>query len=303
MPTTYRIATVARRTGLTADTIRAWERRYGMIAPERTASGERRYSDREIARLELVKAAVDQGHAVRDVARLTDAEIKAAIERPAARVSATAALEASAAERTIQTILDSVSSYDLASAEAVLNSAALFLRPTELIVTVLAPLMHAIGDGWQSGRFAIAQEHFTTHLVRNVVGSMLRVRRTSTDAPSLFLTPPDESHELGILFAAALCASKGLPAIVLGANVPLKQAVAAARGTGASQIIVGLTCANDVASTIAYVTELRKSIASSTALCLGGPAAIQLDPATLPDAVTIANTLTEYEASLMQART
>lgn len=302
MSTTYRIATVARRTGLTADTIRAWERRYGMVTPERMASGERRYTEGDVARLELVRAAVSRGYALPDLARLSDAQIRTALQESAGSGAPASALETSAAHRTIQAILESVSSYDLSSAESLLNSAAVFFSPSELIVDVLAPLMHDVGERWEHGRFAIAQEHFTSHLVRNVVGSLLRIHRPAGEPALLFLTPPNEPHELGILFAAALAASKGLRAVVLGANVPVQQAVAAARGTAAARIVVGLTYPDDLSAAMGYLADLRTAIPSSTALCLGGRVAQALDPSTLPDGITVTTTLAAFDASLREMR-
>lgn len=301
MVNTYRIAAVARRTGLTADTIRAWERRYGMVTPLRTASGERRYTDSDIARLELARAAVTLGHAVRHVAALSDAQIKALVDA-APWSSNTSDLEEPAARRTIGAILQAIQTYNLDKAESLLNSAAIFFAPYELIVDVLAPLMQEVGDGWESGRITIAQEHFTSHLVRSVIGSLLRVRQPAGDETLLFLTPSNELHELGILFAAALAAAKGMRAIVLGASVPSKQVAAAARVIGPSRVVVGITNAEDVEASAAYVAELRQALPSSTSIYLGGQAGTKLPITASEGRLEVVATLADFYRSLGGAR-
>src|SRR5579871_6191742 len=97
----YPIAAVARLTGLTVDTIRAWERRYGLVRPQRDATGKRRYGEAEIARLQRARRATERGYSIGAVATMSDEELLALSERTATPAPAAE----SAAELVVQTVL------------------------------------------------------------------------------------------------------------------------------------------------------------------------------------------------------
>ena len=150
MPT-YPIAAVARMTGLSIDTLRAWERRYAIVSPARDKTGVRRYSDRDVARLELARAATALGHPIRWVAEQTDDELIAVVRAPAAALH-------EAAEPTVRAVLERLGGYDTVQAERMLTTAALLTPPDEFVLRILAPLMHAVGSMWDAGRLSVAQE-------------------------------------------------------------------------------------------------------------------------------------------------
>ncbi|MFN2462045.1 MAG: MerR family transcriptional regulator [Candidatus Velthaea sp.] len=292
MSTTFQIAAVARMTGLSSDTIRAWERRYRFVEPLRNAAGVRLYSKADVERLEFARSALTLGHSIGQIAGLSDADLRQLIEGTgnAGRGDAAGA----PAARILADILGALERYDLARAEWLLNSAALLFTPTELIVELLSPLMGAVGDRWEAKTFSVAQEHFASHLVRSLVGSIMRMRPRSGERGMLFATPPGESHEFGILFAACLAAVHGFKAWVLGANVPAKELLRAAAKLRATHVVLGLVADENSAASRAYVREIRAALPNETNIYVGGNAASRLRADDLPEGVEPLASLAEF---------
>src|SRR5579863_8688079 len=118
----YQIAAVSRRTGLSVDTIRAWERRYALVTPARGETGVREYNEGDIERLALARAAVVLGHPIRRVARMYDDELRKLIA--AQTIPSTSGnLSKSATRQTVDAFLEAVLRYDLPGAESCLTSA------------------------------------------------------------------------------------------------------------------------------------------------------------------------------------
>lgn len=296
MSNKYLIAAVARRTGLSADTIRAWERRHGLIHPLRDDSGVRLYSEPDVARLELARAAVLLGHPIRQVAPMTDADLRTLLEGSSHK-ALPASDETRAAQETVGALVSAVRDYDLERAESRLNAAALLLEPIDLIVEIVAPFMREIGALWSAKALSIAQEHFASTLVRSLLGSLLHLRPPSGDEKMLFLTPPGESHELGLLCAACIAASHGIRAIVLGTNIPANDAVRAARSVGPNRVIVGLVWKSDRAARSRYLANLRRRIPARIPISIGGEGAHDIPPALIPQGVDVILDLKQFGQS------
>ncbi|HEV3152916.1 MAG TPA: B12-binding domain-containing protein [Candidatus Baltobacteraceae bacterium] len=289
----FQIAAVSRMTGLSTDIIRAWERRYALVTPERSAAGVRLYSADDVSRLELAHAAVSLGHPIRRVAALSDDGIRSLIDTTAG-TSSRPALQSTATAQTIAQILDAIREYDLVRAEAVLGSAALIFTPMDFILDVLAPFMHEVGTLWENGSLAIAQEHFASNLVRSLIGSMMRMRPPSTDEAMLFVTPPDELHEFGILFSACLASLVGFKAIVLGTGIPAKEVIAAARKIAPARIVAGVVRTTLQAGAAEFVGELRRALPAQVKICIGGQGASTLPVDALPPGVETVGSLAEF---------
>ena len=286
----YPIGAVSRMTGLSTDTIRAWERRHALVRPERSSGGVRLYSTGDVTRLELAREAVTLGHPIGRVARLGDAEIRGLI---GATSAGAASMQSSAAAQTVAAIMRAVSDYDFPEVESLLGSSALLFTPSELIVDVLAPLMRAVGDGWEAGRISVAQEHCTSHLVRNLVGSMMRLRPQGTRTTMLFATPSGESHELGTLFAACLAAVNGFRALVLGPNVPAPELVRIARKLAPARVVIGVVLHDLQGAVAEYIADVRRGVPPATQVTLGGTAAAGLQER-LPDGVDVIAELAQF---------
>lgn len=213
----YRIGMVSRLTGLSADVVRVWERRYAAITPPRSNGGSRLYSDADIARLRRLRRAVEAGHAISQVANLPDGELDALSDKHQA-VDQTAT-DPYAVVRA--RFLDAIRRLDVARADEELHRAATLYPPRDLVKQLAAPLLAEIGHRWAHQELGIAHEHVATNLIRNLLSSLFRLYPPSETSDTIVLsTPAGERHEFGILLAALLAAARGWRVVYLGADLP-----------------------------------------------------------------------------------
>lgn len=239
-PVTFPIRAVAKMTGVSIDTLRAWERRHAAVRPQRDDRG-RVYTDADVRRVRLLHEAVERGHAIGRIAHLSDDEL--------ARVSATPSpggqtgdAAHAGANIEIRPIVESLTRFDAVSVETALARAAALLRAPELLKTVLVPLMTEIGQRYYDGESGIAHEHMLSACVRNVLGSLLRVHaRQGFTRTLVFATLSGEAHEFGTLGAAVLAASGGLGTIYLGPDIPAEDILNVTRTVRVDAVVLGLT--------------------------------------------------------------
>jgi DNA-binding transcriptional MerR regulator len=278
---TYPLRAAARLTGLSPELLRAWERRYGVVEPMRTPGGTRRYTTADLERLRLVKAAVDAGHRIGQVARLGLDELRnrgAGVQSPAA-----GGLDA---------ILQALERMDGAEAQRLLSLQLSALGPVRFARALALPLIREIGERWADGRIGVAVEHLATGFLRSMLGASLQPSATSLRGPRIvFATPPGERHELGLQMAALTALSAGANPIYLGADLPVEDLLAAVEDASATVLALGLV-ALPGAQTERVVAEIRSGLPVTTRLWVGGVGA---QDAAFPEGVEYIETLGELE--------
>jgi DNA-binding transcriptional MerR regulator len=262
MPPTLNIAALARRTGVAPDTIRKWEQRYGVLRPERTSGGQRRYSERDLARVEWLKARLADGYRIGEAAALLGAG--AAAEAPETPEELCAALTA-AADRC-----------DAPSLGRFIEQT-LFLNELEdALARVIGPTLKSVGDRWAKGELTVAQEHLVTTVVRTHLEKLLADLPRGVRGTTVLACAPGERHDLGLLMLAVLLQADGWGVAFLGADTPLADAVALARCTSARALCVSMTMPESA-------RHLRDDVSATTlpqdlALVVGGPAFSDCEP-------------------------
>jgi len=263
----YPIRAAARLTGLPLDTLRAWERRYEAVVPERGTRG-RLYTEAQVERLQLLREAVDQGHAIGVVARQDTASVRALVG--AGRGSA-ARPEPDGERDRLALVLAAIEALDPGEADEQLGRLALMLPPRAFVNEVVVPLMRETGVRWHQGRFSVAQEHLVSGVMRNLLGTLIRLHAPSGVKPSLvFSTPAGELHEFGILASAMLAAAAGHGVLYLGPNLPAPEIVSAAARVNARVVTIGLTPANHRDPVLEDVRWLARRLPATTQLWVGG---------------------------------
>lgn len=261
----YPMRVVSRLTGLTPDVIRAWERRYGAITPDRTAGNARRYSSHEIRRLELLREAVSRGHQIGEIGSLGDAELRELSQDVLERhqESPIAALR--------DGYLECIERWDVAGAEAHLARAASLHGPRAIVLEVVAPILREVGQRWAQGGMSVAQEHAVSAQVRGLLATLLRTTPSDPGAMRIVCAAPEgHEHELGAMLGAVLAAQRGLAPVYLGPNVPLSDLEAAMASSGARVAL--LSVARDVPSReLKKLSEGLRAIAQRVDLWLGLP--------------------------------
>jgi MerR family transcriptional regulator, light-induced transcriptional regulator len=272
-PAQYPIRAVSKLTGIAIDTLRAWERRYGAVTPDRDNRG-RMYSDSDIARLRLLRGAVERGHSIGRLAGLSDKELH--------HFAATAGDTAAPAEPMRRAALDTgalvtaLHKYDAAGVDQQISRLAALLPPLELLRDVLMPVLAQVGDDWHRKSARIAHEHLMSSTMRNILGSFLRLYARPEASPRLlFATLAGERHEIGTLGAAMLAASGGLGVAYLGPDLPAREIVESVKPAGAHVLVLGLTATSAGKASERELRTIVRDLPKEVELWAGGRGAVR----------------------------
>ena len=222
------IRTVASLTGVLPVTLRARERRYGLIRPQRTPTGHRFYTRDHVDLIHRVLALTAQGVPISDVRRaLAGSEDKPAAARPAGPWS-----------RYLARMSRAIAQFDDAALDEVYDDA-LSLHPIERVTSnLLMPLLAELGRRWEREAGAVAEEHFFAVYLRNKLGARLHHRRPLSGLKLLLACAPGEHHEIGLLLFALAANDAGLRCVPLGADIPLSELAPAALRAGCCAIVI-----------------------------------------------------------------
>lgn len=266
---------MTRRTGLSADVIRAWERRHGAVAPERSGGGQRLYTEDDVVRLALMRRATADGHSIGEIARLDTGALEALLAGPRRRGAEGPrhALQAALDEAMVATErLDSV------ALEQALKRAVLSLGTERFVDDVVSRYLHAVGDRWHAGTLSPAHEHFASSTTRRVLAWVTDAYAPADDAPRIVVaTPSGELHELGAMAAAAVAAAEGVLVVYLGANLPAADIAAAAKAVRARAVALSVVYANEGATT-REVLQTARMVPAEVGVIVGGAASVQIEP-------------------------
>jgi len=279
----YPIRAVSKLTGLSVDTLRAWERRYQAIAPDRKGHG-RIYSKEDVERLILLREAVERGHAISQLAPLNDQQLKGLAEQSEALPAAlevmpklSASLSAHSLLPDLQTLLLAIDRFDYAEIDRELSRLATLMPVRELLQQVVVPLMEQVGDRWCQGTLTIAQEHMVSSAMRNLLGTLVRLyTRTQSSTTLLFATPSGERHEFGILSAAALAAGGGLRIGYLGVDVPAQEIIDAADKMSAQALVLGVKGAVNPKESLKQLRHISELLPAEKELWVGGTSSAEM---------------------------
>lgn len=271
-PRLLSIAAVERDTGLSKDTLRVWERRYGFPVPARDACGERAYPIDQVERLRIIKRLMDAGHRPgRIVGQPIDALQR--LGDPQGRDDACE----TAASPDLRGHLDRVRSHDVQGLRRELAQAQSRMGLGRFVVEIVSPLNMLIGDAWMRGHLEIFEEHLYTESLQVV----LRKAIDSVPAPGpgshplvLLSTFPNETHAIGLLMAEALLLLEGCRCVSLGAQTPIWDTVLAATALRVDIVAIAFTSVLTPAAVVQGLTELRSKLPDSVDVWAGGAAPV-----------------------------
>jgi DNA-binding transcriptional MerR regulator len=299
MPALYPIRAVARLTGIPIETLRAWERRYHAVLPERTDRG-RMYSDVEVRRLQLLRAAVEKGHAIGQVASLPDAQLQALAQTaPAPAGNRDSRPAAQSLNPNLQPLQNAIDSFDSDAINQELSKLALLLSPADLVYQVVLPLTRAVGENWLNGTCSIAQEHMFSASLRNLLGGLVRLHSIGNNPGRvLFATPVEELHEFGILAASMLAVSQGFRITYLGPNLPAGEILAAAERCMSDIVVLGIMKTNATQLVRDEMVQLASGLSAQTELWAGGTGATDVLAGVYRHSAFILDDLADFERHL-----
>jgi DNA-binding transcriptional MerR regulator len=260
-----RIGELSRRTGVSADALRAWERRYGLLAPERSGGGFRLYSDDDERRVRAMRALIADGVPTAEAARLA---------RRGTGATAALSLDPAAA---VGGLLEAAAALDEAGANAVLDRLLASLTFEAVASRVLLPALREIGDRWRDGRLGVAEEHFATNVIRARLLGLARGWGGGSGPLAVLACLPGEQHDIGLIVFGLCLRERGWRITYLGPDTPPSSVAAVAAGVDADVVVV---VALDPALLGPAADEVR-DLAAARALLLAGdgvdpPAALAL---------------------------
>ena len=275
------IQIVARRTGLSADVIRAWEKRYGVVEPVRTDGGRRLYSDADVARLQLLARATLSGRSIGEVAGLAPETLAALVRADAATVAHAAAsprrgplpADASAREQ-VEACVDALERFDITELDAALRRASVALSAEVYLDTLVVPFWDAVLERVRTGTLRAAHEHLALRALRRALDRVVEAASSPLAPHDLVVTTPSgQSHELGALLVTATAAAEGWRAIYVGPGVPAEAIADTTTQLGARAVTVSLGSSGSDRAIQHELRRLRALLPQDVAILIEGAAA------------------------------
>jgi DNA-binding transcriptional MerR regulator len=264
-PSLVPIQQAERETGVTKETLRKWESRYGFPIPQRQAAGERLYSADDIQRLRIIKSLIDKGHRPGKVVPLPLDELKACqIDRTHDDLPA-------AVQELVTRVFARLQDGDVTSLQNEIETTLLSQGLSTFVEDTLPPLITNVGNQWENGSLSIYQEHLFSEVLRSVLqSSSLRLRGSSSGIRVLMGTAPDEQHGMGLTMLQTLLTLEGAFCINLGTQVPMQELVKSAESYRADIVALSFSLAYPSRGIAPFVLELRRRLPAGTALWAGG---------------------------------
>ena len=258
-----RIGELARRTGVATELLRAWERRYGLFTPERTAGGYRLYSEDDVQRVRRMRELLGTGLSAAEAAR------QAGSEPPALAEVAPAAAAAAGLRRALEQLDD-------AAAHAAFDRLLADYSTGAVLAGVVLPLLHELGAGWERGEISVAQEHFASNLLRGRLLGLARGWDRGSGRRAVLACPPGERHDLGLVIFGLSLRELGWRITFLGADTPPDTIVETVERLEPEALVLAVTDPARLAGVADAVGRLRDT---RTTVWVGGAGARALDGA------------------------
>ena len=258
-----RIGELSRRVGVSTDTLRVWERRYGLLKPRRTAGNARRYSAVDEARVRLMRRYINERIPPAQAAQLSLAA------RFSLRGGGRAEPRPDDVIRAAEQLRQGLDTFDEALADQALEQM-LSEYPVQAVMrTVLLPYLHDVGERWAQRRSTVAQEHFATNYVMFRLATLSRGWDRGLGPRALLACAPGELHTIGLICLGIALHHHGWRITFLGATTPIDMLAAAATALRPQLITV---CAY-ISGRLEPEAERLRELAAEWPLALAGPAA------------------------------
>ena len=246
----YKIGTLSRLTGFSPLLLRAWERRFELLVPERGDGGQRLYTDDDLTILTRVRSLIDDGRRIGEIARGgrdallgTDAKHARTTTSGGRTRPDAAADEHGSVSDWRKRVVAAAIALDGRALSATLDEAFAAVTADRAVADVIEPAAIDIGVLWKAGRCSVASEHLATDQFLHRVGQLLEAAQPPTaDAPRVVAACfPDEDHQLGLLIVAWHMARHGVRVTYLGATLPIDELARACRKSRAQAALLSVT--------------------------------------------------------------
>jgi DNA-binding transcriptional MerR regulator/methylmalonyl-CoA mutase cobalamin-binding subunit len=272
----HTIQAVADRTGLTPDVIRVWERRYQAVAPQRSASNQRMYSDDDIERLALLRQLTDTGLRISNIANLGTSDLRDLYQKEHEKYGRTP-LTAGSKERLqgrIDACMKAIIDMDPVTLERELQVAVVEMGTVSFLSRLIHPLLVKIGEDWRAGNLRTSQEHFSSAALRSFLGRYFVSGNMDNRGPVIIMgTPTGHSHEMGAAMASMVAAQAGWNVVYLGPSIPVEELAWTAEQKKAAAVALSIHYPPDDPTIPPYLEELKELLPSGVDILIGGSSA------------------------------
>ena len=230
---TLRIGELSRRLGVSDHVLRAWETRYGLLQPSRSAGGYRLYSESDANRIRRMQAHLAAGLSAAEAAQAVLAE-------DGDEVAASAPLSTYGVEigQLSKSLRDALDAMDEPAAQAVMDQLLAELSLRSVLRDVVMPYLRELGDRWQDGTASVAQEHFASFVLRGRLAGLARGWGSGQGRRAVLACPPHELHDLALMVFGIVLNRHGWRIDYLGTSTPIAELVRAAATTGTDLVVV-----------------------------------------------------------------
>ncbi|MCP3867806.1 MAG: MerR family transcriptional regulator [Gammaproteobacteria bacterium] len=229
----FPIRVLSERTGVGGSTLRAWERRYGLLSPQRTPKGHRLYTEQDVELVEYVLELLDEGHSLSTAVTQLKQDRDLAGNEPG--MTELAGIWADYLAETCR----AVGNFSTERVEAIYNEAS-SLYPVEMVAErLIEPMLSELGSSWESRDTGIAEEHFYANWLRNRLAARFHhATGQATGARIVCACLPGSYHDIGLILFSISALARGYRVLFLGANVPLDVFPAVVKRSGSKGIVL-----------------------------------------------------------------
>jgi DNA-binding transcriptional MerR regulator len=237
-----RVGEVSRRVGVSEHVLRAWERRYGLVSPERSQAGYRLYSEADVRAFETMRAHVGAGLSAAEAARaVLEAASGADSPRGVSTPTAVRQDEGVGHEAHADQLRASLEAFDDESAQELLDRLLAQFSVETVLEHVILPCLRSLGEGWARGSVSVAQEHFASQLVRSRLATLARGWGRGVGPRAVLATAPQERHDMALMIFGICLHRWGWRIRYLGADTPTEELTAMVTVAPPDLVVVTVT--------------------------------------------------------------
>jgi len=269
------IGDLARRVGVGADTLRAWERRYALLNPQRSSGGFRLYSSDDEAIVRAMVDGIERGYPPSQAAKLALGWARSGAGRPGVATSGsdpaatTPPHDLTHLATTRNELFRALTGFNGARAHAILDVLLSEFTLNAVLSEVLLPCLRQLGEGWAGGQVTIAEEHFASQLIRDRLLGLARDWDQGRGPRALLACPADEHHDIALICFGLVLNRNGWRITFLGPNTPTTALSDAAGALKPDLILLTAT----VEERFSSITEQLRALGAARELVLAGPGA------------------------------
>lgn len=258
------IASVERETGLSKDTLRVWERRYGFPTPGRDANGERLYAPTQVQRLSQIKRLMDRGYRPGKLLALDDAALWALDEARPSALASPNVLQ-------LDTWMHLVKTHDSEALQRQFYRELAKRGLAGFVQDIVAPLIVRVGEAWSRNELGVFEEHLFSQHLEKMFRAVLANMSSQQGSPRVLLTTlSGEEHTLGLLMVEALMVVEDVCPVLLGPQTPIDEIVRAAQLKQVDTVCLSFSSAYSPTLSAQGLRDLRQMLPAGIELWAGG---------------------------------